>query len=66
MKKTKSLNTINYSIVKKALEKDLDLIWEHASYNSFDYEETLKTLYYCGLEAFPNLKFELNKLQEVV
>ena len=62
MKKQELLNTVNSSSLKKALEKDIDLIWEHANYEAFDYEETLKTLYYLGLEALPNFKLELNNL----
>lgn len=60
MKKQKLFNTVDASVLKKAIEKDIDLIWEHANYTSFNYEETLNTLYNCGIEALPNFKKELN------
>lgn len=64
MKKQKLLITVDASTLKKAIEKDIDLIWEHANYTTFNYEETLETLYYCGIEALPNFKKELDTLSK--
>lgn len=63
MKKIKSQNIVDYLSIKRALEKDVDLICNHTNYESFDANETLNIICYLGLESFPNLKEELLQLK---